>query len=239
MVSSIVRFIVSITKKCKQLHHNIIFLFIGPSGSGKTTLSDYCANELQGKTVSSYTTRPKRYEGETGHVFITEDEFDQLGPLCAYTEYNGYRYGVDVKTIDASDFYVIDPAGAYEFLARYNGKKLPVIVWLECDPQDCAANMRIRGDTEEQIQERTTLDGHVFTEAAKQALCTAYNEKYHPKVLDGVYTLYANDHELVKAEALCMVTLYDTFYCISDQLATFQKAVRENTWSGVYTSSGK
>ena len=53
-----------------------IYLIVGKSGSGKTTL----VNELRkyGYTsVESYTTRPKRFKNETGHTFITEEEFDR------------------------------------------------------------------------------------------------------------------------------------------------------------------
>ena len=52
-----------------------IYLIVGKSGSGKTTLVE--ALKKYGYTsIESYTTRPKRFEGETGHTFITEEEFD-------------------------------------------------------------------------------------------------------------------------------------------------------------------
>lgn len=77
-----------------------IYLIVGPSGSGKTTI----ANELKAtygyKAVESYTTRPPRYEGERGHIFVSDEEFDALGPIIERTqqslehatEYIGFLY---------------------------------------------------------------------------------------------------------------------------------------------------
>lgn len=201
-----------------MLHNQVVFLFVGPSGSGKTTLTEYIAQTLNGKVVSSYTTRPPRYEGETGHVFISESEFDKLGALCAYTEYNGYRYGVTSTLIDESDFYVIDPAGIHEMLSNYTGKRQPIIIWLDCDAETCAANMGLRGDSEEQIQNRLELDSHVFTAAALDALRSAYDEKYPHPFVEGVYQLRVTSPDVTKFEALSIVQMYDTFYSLSDGL---------------------
>ena len=56
----------------------IFFIIVGESGSGKTTI----VNELEKRygltSVQSYTTRPKRYPDETGHTFVSEQEFFQL-----------------------------------------------------------------------------------------------------------------------------------------------------------------
>ena len=55
-----------------------IICIVGRSGSGKTTAAEYL-EELYGlKSIQSYTTRPKRKPNETGHTFVTEDEFDKI-----------------------------------------------------------------------------------------------------------------------------------------------------------------
>lgn len=98
-----------------------IYLIVGKSGTGKTTM----VNRLQnlGPQVQSYTTRPKRSEDETGHIFVTDEEFDRLQNICAYTEYNGYRYAATQEQVDNATFYVIDPEGVWYFVDHYKGDK--------------------------------------------------------------------------------------------------------------------
>lgn len=88
-----------------------IYLLAGPSGSGKSSVARKITEWYGFKEVWSYTERPPRYAGEPGHIFVTPEEFDAAGPMCAFTLYNGYRYGVPQSEIDSSLLYVIDPAG--------------------------------------------------------------------------------------------------------------------------------
>lgn len=87
-----------------------LFLFVGRSASGKTTIANML--EKDGYTqISSYTTRPPRYENEVGHVFISEEEYDKLENIMAFTLYNGYRYCTTLEQIQNADIYVVDPDG--------------------------------------------------------------------------------------------------------------------------------
>ena len=63
-----------------------LYLFVGPSGSGKTTIVDKLECENRYKSIQSYTTRPQRHQNEYGHIFISDEEFDQLTNIVAYTE---------------------------------------------------------------------------------------------------------------------------------------------------------
>ena len=53
--------------------------------------------------LQSYTTRPPRYEGEKGHIFVSKREFDLLYPRVAYTNYNGYEYYATITQVNESD----------------------------------------------------------------------------------------------------------------------------------------
>lgn len=142
-----------------------IYLIVGASGSGKTTLTDYL-NKVYGLSyIESYTTRPRRYPDEKGHIFITDKEFDDLGPMCSYTEYNGYRYGVTNKLIDDHDLFVVDPPGVSYLKEHYKGNKGIVVIFLDIDPQYRKARMLKRGDTYEKIIERLKLDEEWFDTA--------------------------------------------------------------------------
>ena len=100
-----------------------IYCIVGPSGSGKTTIAKRLELDYGLKSVASYTTRPPRYPDEEGHIFVNNEVFDGLEELCAFTEYNGYRYGVTPNMIDENDIYVIDPYGLRTLLDYYNGEK--------------------------------------------------------------------------------------------------------------------
>lgn len=137
---------------------NNLYLIIGPSGSGKTELANGLAKKYYLTPVESYTTRPPRYPDELGHIFVTEEHFNALGEMCAYTEYNGHQYGVTKNILDASDIYVIDTDGACYLFDRYSGKHL-YYIWLDTSPQVCYERMISRGDEEtaavDRVKERS------------------------------------------------------------------------------------
>ena len=108
--------------------NNPLFLLVGPSGSGKTTVAEELDKSYSYKSVQSYTTRPPRYDGETGHVFISNAEFDELENIVAYTEYNHHRYCTTKEQLDASNVYVVDIPGVETLLQNYTADR-PIIVF--------------------------------------------------------------------------------------------------------------
>ena len=138
----------------------MIFL-IGKSGAGKTTLQREL--ERRGwKAVVSYTTRPKRYEGEDNHIFISRAEFEKLN-MMAKVEFNGELYGATEEQICESDIYVIDPEGLKQV------KGLGVSIYIKVDDNELIRRMRQRGDSEEMIRKRVENDKEKFKDA--EELC--------------------------------------------------------------------
>lgn len=149
-----------------------IFLIVGPSGSGKSSVSEAVANNLGLKLVNSYTDRPRRSENETGHIFLSKEEFDKLGNFCAYTEFNGYRYGVTKDIIEESDIYIIDPNGVEFFLREYKGNKKPVVIGLTVKSKaECKKRMLARGDSEHMVESRLFNDDKEFNAARMLSIC--------------------------------------------------------------------
>lgn len=112
---------------------NNIFLIVGCSGSGKTTITEQLEMKYGLKSIQSYTTRPPRYDGETGHIFISNEEFDKLTDMVAYTEFAGNRYCATAEQVENNDLYVIDPNGIDYFIKSYKGKKTPKIIFIDSD----------------------------------------------------------------------------------------------------------
>lgn len=108
-----------------------LYLFVGKSASGKTTVAENLESQYSFTTLQSYTTRPKRYENETGHIFVTDEEFDKLENIIAYTEYNNHRYCATKKQIDESSIYVIDVPGVKTLLEKYHTDRKIVVVYFD------------------------------------------------------------------------------------------------------------
>lgn len=95
-------------------------LVCGRTASGKSMLASFLADKGL-KLAESYTTRPKRSEGEKGHHFISHDEFISMSRndmLCA-TSHNGYTYFMTKQEILDADVIVIDPRGVKEITAHF------------------------------------------------------------------------------------------------------------------------
>jgi guanylate kinase len=107
-----------------------IYLFVAQSGCGKTTITESLENNHDLKSIQSYTTRPQRCNGETGHIFVSDEEFDKLENLVAYTLFNNYRYAATAEQVDTHDLYVIDPKGVEYFKEHYKGEKGIKIIYL-------------------------------------------------------------------------------------------------------------
>lgn len=147
---------------------NIFILLTGPSGSGKTTIANKLY-QLYGLTqIYSYTTRPKRNEDDREHTFITDEEFDKLGNLVGYTEYNGYRYCATEEQVESNDIYVIDVPGIEYFKEHYKGDKTVIIISLEIR-EDIRLDRLVKRDGREKALERIEHDAIIhYQESANQ-----------------------------------------------------------------------
>lgn len=160
-----------------------IILIVGKSGSGKSTLAKVLEESFGLKEVKSYTTRPCRGFDDTSHIFVTSDEFKGLD-LCAYTLYNGNRYGATNKQVDESDIYIIDPNGVEYFLESYTGRKIPIMIYLDADKKVRRKRLKSRGDNPNKIRERLNNDEYIFKGIEEYAFRTFTNNE------DGLDEIY-------------------------------------------------
>jgi guanylate kinase len=144
--------------------NNYIFLIVGPSGSGKTTVVNRLQKELGLKVIESYTTRPPRYDGEKGHVFVSDKEFDKLENLVGFTKYDGFRYAATAEQVEENDIYVIDPAGVKYFKENYHGCKEVRVVGIWANEAYRVLRMAERGDDANDILRRLDVDRATFCE---------------------------------------------------------------------------
>ncbi len=159
---------------------NYIFLIVGPSGSGKSTIVEHLVTSLGLRQIESYTTRKPRYHGEKGHVFVTDEAFDQLTGIVGYTEFDGHRYCSLQSDVEKSDLYVIDPAGVDYFREHYTGNKHVVVVGIWATEAARKKRMFLRGDPENDIQRRLEGDRTAFNTDVCDVVF--YNKRLRPTV---------------------------------------------------------
>lgn len=109
--------------------HKPLFLFVGKSASGKTTIANMLAEKHGLVQVESYTTRLPRFDGEKGHIFVSEDEFIDLGELAAYTYYDGNHYGTTFEQLSKCDIYVVDIPGVESLLQKLKDDTRPICIF--------------------------------------------------------------------------------------------------------------
>ena len=145
---------------------NCIFLIVGCSGSGKTTITEQLEQKYGLKSIQSYTTRKPRYEGETGHIFISDEEFDKLTDMVAYTEFAGNRYCATAEQVENNDLYIIDPKGIEFFMKSYKGSKTPKVIFI-------SSNLTTRY---ERMVGRAETKGKSHQEAIESSLTRIVND---------------------------------------------------------------
>lgn len=152
-----------------------IVLLVSESGGGKSSIAKYCEKQYGLKELKSYTTRPPRFNGENTHTFISDEEFDGLTDIVAYTEFDGHRYCSTKQQIENCDIYTVDPDGVEYLKAHYTGDAKFVVVYLQVSEKERFERMaRTRG--EESAQKRIEHDKHAFRDAMKIADCCYLNE---------------------------------------------------------------
>lgn len=167
---------------------NTIFLIVAPSGAGKTTVTELLESKYGLKSIQSYTTRPPRFKGETGHTFVSDEEFDKLTDIVAYTEFAGNRYCATAKQVEENDLYVIDPKGVEFFKEHYKGSKQTKVIYID-------SNISTRF---ERMVRRETTNGIPHSQVVDKALERITNDviefyDYVQRNIKADYTVINND----------------------------------------------
>lgn len=120
----------------------MIVNLVGHSASGKTTVAD----KLGYPILQSYTTRPPRYPGETGHEFVTPEDlfnyatmdgnrithYEDSPVIASFTGYSYMYFATEAQLVDGVNLYVIDEKGADEVHANVKDRKV-ITIFLQCD----------------------------------------------------------------------------------------------------------
>lgn len=145
-----------------------LYVIVGRSGTGKTTLVNNLKEKCGYIQAESYTDRMVRYDGETGHHFLTKEEYDKLSGKILETVFDTCRYTMTEEMLNESEIIVLDPAGIKELKETYTGRPVCVI-GIEAGRDIIYKRMKERGNTGSEISQRIEHDDKIF--AGMEAIC--------------------------------------------------------------------
>lgn len=151
------------------MKHDKIILLVGRSGSGKSTVADILRHQYGRSILPSYTTRPKRFEQEEGHIFVNNMFYEKVSrsrDIVAYTYFDKNHYWATTQQVNENDIYIIDPDGVAFFRSHYFGPKQVVVVWLDCIWLVALLRMEKQGRSRDEIDRRIANDNTVFYDPA-------------------------------------------------------------------------
>ena len=152
---------------------HVLLCVIGKSASGKDTLVNMLCKRTGLKQIISYTTRERRVnEGET-HIFITDEQYEQLeaeNQIAAFTQIGQYRYCCTIEQLYENDVYVIDYDGL-KHLRDLNLPNLRLVSVFVNVPDDIREDRALnqRGDDKAKWRVRNYAESNQFREMLKNA----------------------------------------------------------------------
>lgn len=142
-----------------------LYLICGKSGSGKTYIVDKLNEKYGYVALQSYTTRLKRCEYDTDHIYVNISDYynDKENNMIAVdTCFDNNLYWARKEQLPVSDLYVIDKKGIETLKqATYINRPL-VVIYLDVSNKRRIYNMRLRGDNKLKINKRLINDEKMF-----------------------------------------------------------------------------
>lgn len=103
-----------------------LLCIMGKTACGKDSLVNKLSERTGLKSITSYTTRPRRENEGNTHIFVNEDDYNQMyeaGIVAAFTQIGAYKYWTTIDQLEDADLYIID----YEGVKTLKALSLPNI----------------------------------------------------------------------------------------------------------------
>ena len=178
------------------------FLIVGRTATGNDTLASILTYKYKWKFVKSMATRPKRYDDEDTHVFISEEQANAI-PLedrVAYTEIGEYQYFATKEQVQESDAYIIDPNGVKVLLEKMPEENFIIVYIRPVDRDIQKLNGTNRVDNTEHeskvFEKRYNAEDAQFTEF--EDLLDSYRIYNYKNVKDAIQ--HVNNYDMDSME---------------------------------------
>ena len=144
--------------------HTVILL-VGRTGSGKSSLINRVCERTNLTALQSYTTRPKRSESDSDHIFVNVEEYiraKENGEIAIDGEIADNYYYSTIEQLYNADLYTINP----EALDRLLAMDLPnirfVVVYISCPDKIREQRAMERGDSKHNFRVRDFSERQEF-----------------------------------------------------------------------------
>lgn len=146
-------------------NEHVVVLVVGKTNSGKSSLIKKLCERTNMKALQSYTTRQKRSETDTDHIFVDMSEYiraKENGEIAVDGEVAGNYYYSTIDQLYSSDIYTINP----EALNRLMTLNLPnirfVVVYISCPNKTREDRAEKRGDNKRDFRVRDFSERQEF-----------------------------------------------------------------------------
>lgn len=152
---------------------HVLLCVLGRTACGKDFLVNRLCERTKLKQLISYTTRERRAnEGDT-HIFITDEQYQQLqdsGQIAAFTQIGQYKYCCTVDQLYENDLYVIDYHGL-QHLRELNLPNLRLVTVFINVPDDIREHRALsqRKDDKAKFRTRSFAEREQFREMLRNA----------------------------------------------------------------------
>lgn len=152
---------------------HVLLCVVGKTASGKDFLVNKLCERAGFKQLISYTTRERRVNEGNTHIFITDEQYQQLqdsGKIAAFTQIGQYKYCSTVDQLYDSDIYVIDYDGLKNLreLDLPNLRFVTVFINVPDDIREYRA-LNQRKDDKSKFRARSFAEREQFREMLKNA----------------------------------------------------------------------
>lgn len=149
-------------------------LIVGRTATGKDTLREALEKHANMTFVKSYATRPKRFENEDTHIFITKDEQKEIEKndvVIAKTTIADNDYFATKSQVEKADGYIIDPIGIYALLKNMPDTKFLILYLIPNKNhrdiyigRELSKSEKSKSDIIKEFETRTSSEDKIFNE---------------------------------------------------------------------------
>lgn len=165
---------------------NYFYIICGESGTGKSTIVKELTKRLGMKEVKSYTTRPKRYETEDTHTFITGTDYEMLKKIekitmkeqaIVSTVFDNHYYFTTIEQIENNNIVIWDKGGIimFKLICKYRNLDIPYKVIYITASKSVRKRRMIQRDGADKAFKRYYHDNKAFQGIEKYADFIVYN----------------------------------------------------------------
>lgn len=136
---------------------HVLLCVMGRTASGKDSLVNKLCERTGLKQIISYTTRERRQNEGNTHIFVTDDNYEQMqseGRVAAFTQIGEYKYWSTIDQLYENDIYIIDYDGL-KFLRELNLPDIHLVSVFINVPDDIREERALTKRKDDKIKFRT------------------------------------------------------------------------------------